>query len=203
MEFARASPTQWTWVWVNCGSSWWTGRPGMLHSHGLDTTERLNWIELNKGFPGGASGEESACQFRRHKRHELVPWSGRHGGRGLGNPFPCSFLGNLLDRRVWQTAVCGVTKSCTGLSTAQHGVYRIQSWYIKINCMVNKLTVLAKNKWTFKSILLFTKASENKKYLCLNLTKCTRTKDVRNHTILLDSFFFWSPTMAYVSGLFS
>ena len=25
-----ASPTQWTWVWVNSGSWWWTGRPGML-----------------------------------------------------------------------------------------------------------------------------------------------------------------------------
>ena len=26
----RASPTQWTWVWVNSGSWWWTERPGML-----------------------------------------------------------------------------------------------------------------------------------------------------------------------------
>ena len=26
-----ASPTQWTWVWVNSRSWWWTGRPGMLH----------------------------------------------------------------------------------------------------------------------------------------------------------------------------
>ena len=25
-----ALPTQWTWVWVNFGSWWWTGRPGML-----------------------------------------------------------------------------------------------------------------------------------------------------------------------------
>ena len=29
-----ASPTQWTWVWVNSGSWWWTGRPGMLQSMG-------------------------------------------------------------------------------------------------------------------------------------------------------------------------
>ena len=35
-----ASPTQWTWVWVNSGSWWWTGRPGIAES---DTTERLNW----------------------------------------------------------------------------------------------------------------------------------------------------------------
>ena len=25
-----ASPTRWTWVWVNSESWWWTGRPGML-----------------------------------------------------------------------------------------------------------------------------------------------------------------------------
>jgi len=43
-----ASPTQWTWVWVNSGSWWWTGRPGVVQSMGSqsDTAERLNWIEL-------------------------------------------------------------------------------------------------------------------------------------------------------------
>ena len=30
-----ASLTQWTWVWVNSGSWWWTGRPGVLKSEGL------------------------------------------------------------------------------------------------------------------------------------------------------------------------
>ena len=29
-----ASPTQCTWVWANCGSRWWTGRPGALQSMG-------------------------------------------------------------------------------------------------------------------------------------------------------------------------
>ena len=29
-----ASPTQWTWVWVNSGSWWWTAKPGMLQSMG-------------------------------------------------------------------------------------------------------------------------------------------------------------------------
>ena len=29
-----ASLTQWTWVWVNSGSWWWTERPGMLQSMG-------------------------------------------------------------------------------------------------------------------------------------------------------------------------
>ena len=45
-----ASLTQWTWVWVNSRSWWWTGRPGVLQSMGsqmLDVTEWLNWTEFN------------------------------------------------------------------------------------------------------------------------------------------------------------
>ena len=43
-----ASPTQWTWVWVNSGSCWWTGRPGMLwfmgsQRIGHDWASELNW----------------------------------------------------------------------------------------------------------------------------------------------------------------
>ena len=41
---------RWTWVWVNSGSWWWTGRPDMLRFMGSqesDTTERLNWTELS------------------------------------------------------------------------------------------------------------------------------------------------------------
>ena len=30
-----ASPTRWIWVWVNSGSWWWTGKPGVLQSLGL------------------------------------------------------------------------------------------------------------------------------------------------------------------------
>ena len=47
-----ASPTQWTWVWVNSGSWWWTGMPGVLQSMGLqrvghDWATELNWTESN------------------------------------------------------------------------------------------------------------------------------------------------------------
>ena len=30
-----ASLTQWTWVWISSGSSWGTGKPGLLQSMGL------------------------------------------------------------------------------------------------------------------------------------------------------------------------
>ena len=43
-----ASPTQWTWVWVNSGSWWWTGRPGVLQSMGLQRVGH-DWVtELNR-----------------------------------------------------------------------------------------------------------------------------------------------------------
>ena len=37
-----ASLTQWTWVWVNSGRWWWTGRPGMLQSMGSQRVGH-NW----------------------------------------------------------------------------------------------------------------------------------------------------------------
>ena len=45
------SPIQWTWVWVNSGSWWWTGRPGMLLFIGSqrvrhDWVTELNWTEI-------------------------------------------------------------------------------------------------------------------------------------------------------------
>ena len=42
-----ASPTPWTWVWVNSGSWWWSGRPGVLQFMGSQKV-RHDWAtELN------------------------------------------------------------------------------------------------------------------------------------------------------------
>ena len=45
------SLTQWTWVWVNSGSWWWTGRPGVLQFIGSEKVQHdwateLNWSEV-------------------------------------------------------------------------------------------------------------------------------------------------------------
>ena len=52
-----ASPTRWTWIWVNFGSWWWTGRPGVLHFMGSqrvghDWATELNWTDYweNKNY---------------------------------------------------------------------------------------------------------------------------------------------------------
>ena len=45
-----ASLTQWTWDWVNSRSWWWTGKPGLLQSMGLQIV-RHDWLtELNWKF---------------------------------------------------------------------------------------------------------------------------------------------------------
>ena len=45
-----ASQTRWAWVWVDSGSWWWTGRPGMLRFMGSqrvghDWATGLNWTD--------------------------------------------------------------------------------------------------------------------------------------------------------------
>ena len=48
-----ASRTRWTWVWVNSGSWWWTGRPGVLQFMrsqrvGHDWVSELSWTEWHE-----------------------------------------------------------------------------------------------------------------------------------------------------------
>ena len=42
-----ASPTQWTWIWVNSRSWWWIGRPDVLQSLGSQRVRHNSGTELN------------------------------------------------------------------------------------------------------------------------------------------------------------
>ena len=80
-----ASLTWWMWVWVNSGSWWWTGRPGVLWFMGSqwvghDWATELNWTE--------SSDKEPACQCRRHKRWGFDPCVGRIPLRRAWQPTP-------------------------------------------------------------------------------------------------------------------
>ena len=77
-----------------------------------------------KGFLGGTSGKEPACQCRRCKRHGFSPWVGKIPWGGHGNPLQYSCLENPLDRGAWRATVHGVAKSQTRLSDwAQHSTH--------------------------------------------------------------------------------
>ena len=47
------SPTQWTWVWASSGRWWWTGKPGVLQSVGLQRVGH-NWATENHQVMGRA-----------------------------------------------------------------------------------------------------------------------------------------------------
>ena len=64
------SPTQWTWVRVNFWSWWWTGRPGMLQSMGLQRVGH-DWTELNWTYKeqrvGGRTVDGDWVNSRRYE----------------------------------------------------------------------------------------------------------------------------------------
>ena len=152
-----ASPTRWTWVWVDSGSWWWTGSPGMLRFMGSrrvghDWATELNWICWRNSVtlrpfhssleftylislspdlaPGGASGKEPTCQYRRLKRPGLIPGLRRSSGRRHGNPLQYSCLKNPLDWEAWWATVPRVTQvrhdwsdlACTHTSICSYGL---------------------------------------------------------------------------------
>jgi len=58
-----ASLTQWTWVWVNSGSWWWTGRPGVLRFMGSQRVghnwaTELNWTDGPYGYKQSDTTEQ-------------------------------------------------------------------------------------------------------------------------------------------------
>ena len=63
-----ASPTRWTWVWVNSRNWWWTGRPGMLWFMGSqrvrhDWATELNWTETNTCSEVCLASQYEVCCF--------------------------------------------------------------------------------------------------------------------------------------------
>ena len=64
-----ASPIRWIWVWVNSGSWWWIGRPGVLRFMGSqrvrhDWATELNWTDVEVQ----GKNAEVVC-------HSLLQWT--------------------------------------------------------------------------------------------------------------------------------
>ena len=113
-----ASPTQWTWVWVNSGSWWWTGRPSVLWFMGSwrvghNWATELNWTpgKTHQGLACPKIPKHSTrwwCGLRRiwsivvrKPPLKMVmlsqPWQWPHGnpghwGGGQGRPSPPTHL---------------------------------------------------------------------------------------------------------------
>ena len=102
-----ASPTRWTWVWVNSGSWWWTGRPGVLwfmgsQRVGHDWATELNW-DMGRGNKGDISwillgykteDPENPLLFINGPNPEINTWSDlsvrTFTWSGMRLPAPCN-----------------------------------------------------------------------------------------------------------------
>ena len=91
-------------------------------------------VYLGKGFPGGTSGKEPSCQYRRCKRCRFDPWVGKIPWRTKWQLIPVFLPGKSYGQR--NLAGCKESDTPEGLSRAQHpgawGEIRIYS--------VNELT---------------------------------------------------------------
>ena len=123
-----ASPTQWTWVWVNSRSWWWTGRPGMLQSMGSQSRTRLSdWTELNRKC--------NKC-WRYHYRF-------RYNSVVLASSWKtrCAYFGHIPKEQ----------KSSPGVKV-RHGYPHPfgSSWLSRVNKGVVSCPILFERSWTRK-----------------------------------------------------
>ena len=104
-----ASPTRCTWVWVNSGSWWWTGRPGVLQFMGSQSRTLLrDWTELTKSHLTSSNWDNvwmCVLSHFSHVRLLATPWTiacqaplcmcfSRHE---YWSGLPCVPLGDLPD----------------------------------------------------------------------------------------------------------
>ena len=91
---------QWTWVWVNFGSWWWTWRPSMLQSMGSqrvghDWATELNWTFPPKSHRGDTESPDatltcSGLQYREKQWNRgtccFMEWVAIPFSRGYPRP---------------------------------------------------------------------------------------------------------------------
>ena len=70
----KASPTQWTWVWVNSRNWWWTGRPSVLQFMGSQSRTWLSdWTDWTDSKTNDRNAEKSTdCNIVKGFVQEIV-----------------------------------------------------------------------------------------------------------------------------------
>jgi len=185
-----ASPTWWTWVSVNSGSWWWTGRPGVLQFMGSqrvrhDWATDLIWSDLKR-----------KCGERKHQSggginiymllYMALPWwltgikkSACQCRRGRFNPW----VGNILWRRKWQPTSVFLPgklheqRSLVGYSPWDHKRVRYdletrQQQLPYIIQVINNDLLYSTGNSTQYSVITYMKIESGKEWiLCMGLAK--------------------------------
>ena len=89
-----ASLTQWTWAWASSGRWWWTGKPGVLQSMGLQNQAQLsNWTTMGLVAPRhvGSSWirDRTDWQVSCIGRQFLYHWATREAPHKFYSLFSC------------------------------------------------------------------------------------------------------------------
>ena len=107
-----ASLTQWTWVWVNSGSWWWTGKPGVLQSMGSQRVGQ-HWVtELTGHLDHKVSTDVFSrvqlcnpmdCSLPGSSIHgisqaRILKWVAISFSRGFSQPWDQNHICSLADR---------------------------------------------------------------------------------------------------------
>ena len=74
-------------------------REALTQQQRPNAAEKKTSIKNLGGFPGGASGKESACQYKWHKRRGFNPWVGKIPWRRAWLPTPVFLPGESHGQR--------------------------------------------------------------------------------------------------------
>ena len=115
-----ASPTRWTWIWVNSRSWWWRGRPGVLwfmgsQRVGPDWGTELNWSKPNfaRFYTFFSSGQVllssiswcSSCTSVSEGVFLMYPWRDMYSMSTYSSAIlfshPCCLVSNLCWTLLW------------------------------------------------------------------------------------------------------
>ena len=115
-----ASLTRWTWIWVNSGSWWWTGRPGVLWFMGLQRVGHDWATQLTKL---GASNWNWSQRFLAEGDISIhLPLWSEHPPTGTISP-----IVNLYSR-LEQLRITYLLDCCASMSLKTHKCKMSPSW---------------------------------------------------------------------------
>ena len=162
-----ASPIQWTWVWVNSRSWWWTGRPRVLQSMGLQRVwhnwaTKLNWPEKTEPYSTGnwIKNIKESKEKMRQKKETNVNWE--------------SPLCQVLWQELWQIGHCESLMHLFCKIACLPSVFIILSGTI---CPLLSSSHIFISYWLqldlFYSVRIPLRVNSNLDVVCVNIISCT------------------------------
>ena len=143
-----ASATQWTWIWVDSRSWWWTGRPGVLRFMGSQRVRHnwvteLNWTELK------VSRVWVGVQQRRSSQFILEEINPEYSLEGLMLKLKLQFFSHLM----WRANSLEKTLSLGKMEGRRRRGWQRMKWLGGIMDSMNMIQSKSRRQWWTGSLL--------------------------------------------------